>query len=119
MLKIGLSGNIGSGKSLICQVFEKLGVPIFNADIEAKKILDSLVLRPKLLAAFGSDIEDFNKNIIDRKKLAAIVFTDKTALENAGKYFQKSYSISKDEKIKPYINKVRDALKSDGEADTK
>lgn len=39
MLKIGLSGNIGSGKSLVCQVFEKLGVPIFYADSEAKKYL--------------------------------------------------------------------------------
>ncbi len=80
MLKIGLTGNIGSGKSLVCQVFEKLGVPIFNADSEAKKILDSSVLRPKLLATFGSDIEDLDNNIIDRKKLAAIVFTDKEAL---------------------------------------
>lgn len=81
MLKIGLTGNIGSGKSLVCQVFEKLSVPIFNADIEAKKILDSSILRSKLLAIFGADIEDINENIIDRKKLAAIVFTDKEALE--------------------------------------
>ncbi|MCD6179817.1 MAG: dephospho-CoA kinase [Bacteroidales bacterium] len=81
MLRIGLTGNIGSGKSLICQVFEKLGVPIFYADFKAKKILDSPILRPKLLAAFGTDIEDKNKNIINRKKLAAIVFTNKEALK--------------------------------------
>jgi len=81
MLKIGLSGNIGSGKSLVCQVFEKLSVPIFNADIEAKKILDGSTLRPKLLAVFGTDIEDLDKDIINRKKLAAIVFADKEALE--------------------------------------
>lgn len=81
MLKIGLSGNIGSGKSLVCQVFEKLGVPIFYADSEAKKILDSPILRPKLLTTFGADIEDNHLNIIDKKKLAAIVFTDKKALE--------------------------------------
>jgi dephospho-CoA kinase len=81
MLKIGLTGNIGSGKSLVCQVFEKLGVPIFNADSEAKKILDSSILRPKIIAAFGTDIEDKNKDIINRKKLATIVFTDKEALE--------------------------------------
>lgn len=80
MLKIGLTGNIGSGKSLVCKVFEKLGIPIFYADIEAKKILDSSDLRPKLLTAFGADIEDCTNNIIDRKKLAAIVFTNKEAL---------------------------------------
>ena len=81
MLKIGLTGNIGSGKTIICQVFEKLGVPIFYADIEAKRILDSFILRPKLLTTFGADIEDIDNNIIDRKKLAAIVFTNKTELE--------------------------------------
>lgn len=80
MLKIGLTGNIGSGKSLVCQVFEKLGIHVYNADIEAKKILDSPVLRPKLLAAFGAKIEDSNENIIDRKKMAEIVFSDKAAL---------------------------------------
>jgi dephospho-CoA kinase len=80
MLKIGLTGNIGSGKSLVCQVFEKLGVPIFNADIEAKKILDTPILRPQLLSAFGVDIENLEKDIIDRKKLATIVFTNKEAL---------------------------------------
>ncbi len=80
MLKIGLSGNIGSGKSLVCQLFAQFGVPIFNADIMAKKILDSSQLRPKLLAAFGNDIEIQSHNTIDRKKLAAIVFKNKKEL---------------------------------------
>lgn len=75
MLKIGLTGNIGSGKSLISNVFGKLGVPVFNADIEAKKILDSMALRPQLLSIFGNNIEDKENNNINRKKLAAIVFT--------------------------------------------
>jgi len=75
MLKIGLTGNIGSGKSLVSNVFEKLGVPVFNADTEAKKILDSITLRPQLLSTFGKDIEDKTNNSINRKKLAAIVFT--------------------------------------------
>ena len=81
MLKIGLTGNIGSGKSLVCQIFEKLGVSIFYADTEAKKLLDSSVLRSELLATFGADIEDRDKDIIDRKKLAARVFTNKAELD--------------------------------------
>lgn len=81
MLKIGLTGNIGSGKSLICQVFEKLDVPVFYADREAKIILDSPHLRPKLLAVFGDNIYDSVQDKIDRKKLADIVFTNKTELE--------------------------------------
>lgn len=86
MLKIGLSGNIGSGKTMVCQVFEKLGTPIFYADIEAKKILDSLDIRAKLLEAFGANIEDSVNNSIDRKKLAAIVFSDKAALEKLNSF---------------------------------
>lgn len=82
MLKIGLTGNIGSGKTLVCQVFEKLGVQVFNADIEAKKILDSTTVRSKLIITFGNDIVDIDQNYINRKKLAAIVFNDGTALEN-------------------------------------
>ena len=81
MLKIGLTGNIGSGKTLVSQVFEELGVQVFNADIEAKKILDSTTIRPKLISTFGNDIVDTDQNNINRKKLAAIVFDDKTALE--------------------------------------
>jgi len=81
MLKIGLTGNIGSGKTLVSQVFEELGVQVFNADVEAKKILDSTTLRPKLISTFGNDIIDTDQNNINRKKLAAIVFDDKTALE--------------------------------------
>lgn len=81
MLKIGLTGNIGSGKSLVCQIFEKLDIPVFYADAEAKIILDSPLLRPELLAAFGAIIEDRDLNLIDRKKLASIVFTNKKKLE--------------------------------------
>ncbi len=81
MLKIGLTGNIGSGKSLICQLFEKLDVPVFYADTEAKKILDSANLRPKLIAEFGIDIVNRQNKLIDRKKLAALVFTNKQALQ--------------------------------------
>ena len=81
MLKIGLTGNIGSGKSLICQVFEKLNVPVFYADIEAKKVLDSPVFRPKLIATFGTNIEDKEHNNINRKELASIVFKNKNELK--------------------------------------
>lgn len=81
MLKIGLTGNIGSGKTLVCEIFEKLSVNVFNADIEAKKILDSTAIRPKLISTFGADIVDANQNNINKNKLAAIVFNDKAALE--------------------------------------
>ena len=40
MHTIGLTGGIGSGKSLIAQIFNHLGIPVFNADAESKKMLD-------------------------------------------------------------------------------
>lgn len=81
MLKIGLTGNIGSGKSLVCSVFEKLGVPVYYADLEAKKILDSSELRAELIRNFGSEIEDKKLNSIDRAKLAKLVFNDREQLK--------------------------------------
>ncbi len=79
MLKVGLTGNIGSGKTIIAEIFKILGTPVFSADIEAKKILNSESVKEKLVDYFGrSVIEDKRVN---RQKLASIVFSDKTALE--------------------------------------
>ena len=85
MLKIGLTGNIGSGKTLVGKAFETLGVPVFYADLEAKKILHSDRLRPELLAVYGSEIENNTQHTIDTKKIAAIVFNSKTELAKLNK----------------------------------
>ena len=80
MLKIGLTGGIGSGKSIIAKVFEQLGIPVFNSDAEAKKLINS---DPKISTVIK---ENFGKNSygidgqLDRKRLAEIVFNDEEAL---------------------------------------
>lgn len=71
---IGLTGGIGSGKSSIAQHIESLGVPVYIADIEAKKILETDTVIAKVVALFGEDILDKEK--IDKKKIAALVFQD-------------------------------------------
>ena len=38
-IKIGLTGGIGSGKTFVCSIFQKLGIPVFNTDIQAKKCM--------------------------------------------------------------------------------
>lgn len=78
-LKIGLTGNIGSGKSTICRIFSSIGIPIFYADIESKKLLDSPTIYKKLILVFGEKISTNNK--IDKIKLASIVFTDPDLLK--------------------------------------
>ena len=79
MIKVGLTGNIGSGKSTVSRVFETLGVPVYHADSEAKKFLDDENVQDSLIREFGSKI--FEDRIINRKKLARLVFNDKQALE--------------------------------------
>jgi dephospho-CoA kinase len=79
MLKIGVTGGIGSGKTFICSVFSTLGIPVFNADGEAKTILnkDNDVIST-IKELFGNDI--YVNNSIDRKKLAEIIFNNEEAL---------------------------------------
>jgi dephospho-CoA kinase len=76
MLKIGLAGGIGSGKSTASSILAKLGSYIFDADAEAKKILnDNENVQNDIIAEFGNDVLDHN-GLIDKKKLANVAFQD-------------------------------------------
>ncbi len=80
MLKIGLTGGIGSGKSTVAKIFETLGVPRFDADKAAKKIMNNNNdLKKILIAEFGELV--YNNGILDNKYLANIVFNDSFKLE--------------------------------------
>ena len=80
MKKIGITGGIGSGKSLISKVFESLGVPVFYADTVAKELVKTNQgVRDEIKFQFGSSI--FVDNDVDRRRLAEIVFGDDTYLQ--------------------------------------
>ena len=79
MLKIGLTGNIGSGKTTVAEVFKVLGAKIYYADNEAKKFLAQPEIIAVICQKFGNTI--LSDNQIDRKKLASIVFEDVEALD--------------------------------------
>ncbi len=77
---IGLTGGIGSGKSVVAKVFATLGIPVFNADDEAKRIMQSSTeIKTKLIEQFGTDI--YNVHGLDKEKLASIVFNDSFQLQ--------------------------------------
>jgi len=77
---IGLTGGIGSGKSVVAKVFATLGIPVFNADDEAKRIMQtSIEIKTKLIEQFGIGI--FNEHGLDKEKLASIVFNDPFQLQ--------------------------------------
>jgi len=75
-LKVGITGGIGSGKSTVCKVFKLLGVPVFEADLVAKKLMDSDDrIKTGLVNLFGESVYT-PSGIVDRKKLASIIFNN-------------------------------------------
>jgi dephospho-CoA kinase len=79
-LKLGVTGGIGSGKTTVCKVFSVLGIPVFSADDEAKKIQESdRDLQLKINSFAGRDL--FPDGKLDRAGLARLIFSDKELLE--------------------------------------
>ena len=76
MLKIGITGNMGSGKTTVSKVFEILGIPVFYADDAAKSVMvtDEILIR-EIKETFG-DASYFEDGSLNRKHIADIVFND-------------------------------------------
>lgn len=80
MLKIGLTGGIGSGKTTVAKVFEVLGIPVYYADNAAKQLMNNdEALKQQLIASFGKETY-FDNGELNRKHLSSIVFADKEKL---------------------------------------
>ncbi|CAH8294784.1 dephospho-CoA kinase [Mariniflexile fucanivorans] len=80
MKVIGLTGGIGSGKTTVAKQFEALGVPVYIADEEAKKLMNtSKVIKRKLIQLFGN--EAYVNNQLNKPFIANIIFNDKTYLQ--------------------------------------
>jgi dephospho-CoA kinase len=79
MIKIGLTGGIGSGKTTVANMFKNKNIPVFIADVEAKKILNDPSVAQDVANTFNISLT--NDGLIDKSELASIVFKDKEALE--------------------------------------
>ena len=75
MKKIGLTGGIGVGKTYVSKIFQKMGIPIFNADEQAKKcMVDDANLKAAVQLAFGENM--YLKGVLQKEELAKIVFNN-------------------------------------------
>lgn len=80
MLKVGLTGGIGSGKSTVAKIFEVLSIPVYYADDAAKKIMNTNEeLKALLIKNFGE--QTYQNGLLNRSYLASVVFADKEKLE--------------------------------------
>ena len=102
MLKIGLTGGIGSGKTVVSDAFKELNVPIVDTDVIAREVIikdESLLL--KLVDTFGSEILDKN-NTLDRSKLRDIAFINKENKKNLDNIMHPAIRQSTLEEIQNY-----------------
>ncbi|NMH89436.1 dephospho-CoA kinase [Flavivirga algicola] len=80
MIIVGLTGGIGSGKTTVAKQFKKLGVPVYIADVEAKKLMcKSKIIKRKLIQLFGENA--YVNDILNKQFIADIIFNDKTFLQ--------------------------------------
>jgi len=80
MNRIGITGGIGSGKTYVCKIFEILGIPVFYADSEAKRLMEyDPEMRESIIALLGSDAYAGNK--LNRAFIASRVFEQEDMLE--------------------------------------
>ena len=80
MLRIGVTGGIGSGKTTVTRIFQSLGIPIYSSDIEAKRLMrDDPKIRSQIIQQFGSG--SYSGELPNTSHLASIVFQDPAALE--------------------------------------
>jgi dephospho-CoA kinase len=80
MIIVGLTGGIGSGKTTVAKQFNLLGIPVYIADEEAKKLMiRSKIIKRKLIQLFGE--KAYIKNELNKPFIADIIFNDKAYLE--------------------------------------
>lgn len=79
MIKLGLTGGIGSGKSTVAKIFEEFNIPVYYADERAKWLMNQPKLKDKITLEFGE--KAYAKGKLDRGYLASVVFKNRELLE--------------------------------------
>jgi dephospho-CoA kinase len=79
MLKIGLTGGIGSGKTTVAKVFTTLGIPVYHADLEARRLMENEPTLIELIRHHFSE-KAYENGSLNRSYISSIVFNDKKNL---------------------------------------
>lgn len=81
MYRVGITGGIGSGKSFVCSILEKFGIPVYYADSQARRLMNTdSRLRSAIKEAFGEEI--YRNGELDRQEMALRVFGEPGLLES-------------------------------------
>ncbi len=84
MLRIGITGGIGSGKTTVARIFEVLGIPVYYADDAAKRLMnEDPALKQQITGLFGNDI--YNNGLLNRSRMASLVFNNPEKLSQLNK----------------------------------
>ncbi len=85
MIKVGVTGGIGSGKTTVCRIFESLGIPVYYADVRAKQlVLDDPELKQGYIRLFGSKVYT-DEGLLNRELIADRIFNDHQLLKEVNK----------------------------------
>lgn len=109
MIKVGITGGIGSGKTYVCTYFSRLGIPIYDSDVRAKELMNtSGLIRKKITELFGS--QSFIDGDLNRSFLSKIVFADTKKLQQLNEIVhpevKKNFEIwTKQNRKSPYVLK--------------
>jgi len=101
MLKVGLTGNIGSGKTVVSLIFGSLGTPVFHADLEGRKLLEIDEIIDQIRDSFGKGVISVSGDVL-RHKLAEIVFNDQEELDRLNRIIHPAVYRSYDEWCEKY-----------------
>ena len=121
MIKVAVTGGIGSGKSLVCGILQKMGVPVFYADAVSKELVNhSSEIRNRLISLLGKDIY-LQNGMVHRKKLANIIFNDNIALQKVNSIIhpevRKAFHIWSEKHVSaPYVVQEAAILFESGQA---
>jgi len=80
MIKVAITGGIGTGKTTILSMFADKGIPVFNSDEIAREIMNTNpLLKNEIITAFGN--KAYDKNKLNKKYLSNVVFNNETLLK--------------------------------------